>query len=534
MFARATLRWFALLAVTLGWIAGASAAHAHASLLSTEPPAGAVLPAAPERVILVFNEPILPLRLQLISAGGQPLVLSHVVQHDATLIAPLPATIGQGTHLLSWRVVSADGHPVGGSVVFSVSQADAAPPAPVEATDISVLAAIWLVKLLLYVALFFGVGGVFFRAWIAAAWPPMDAAGKGIRGLLIAGLLAAPLSVGLQGLDGLSLPLPALAQSTVWEAGFDTSYGTSAVIAMLAMAAALSALRASDRSVARLRSAIGIVAVGCALAASGHAASAMPQWLMRPAVFVHVAAVAFWLGALGPLSSMLGGGGGGASLRRFSRAIPYVLAPLAMAGVILAVVQLETIEALWTTAYGRLFLAKMAGVVLLLALATVNRFMLTARAEAGDRGAVRRLRHCIMAERVVSVLILAIVAGWRFTPPPRAIAAAATAPEFVHFHGEKFMADITLDPGRVGHSRASIVIRTADYGPMTPKGVTLILSQPAAGIEPLRRDAVDAGNHAWRIDDLVIPAAGRWHLRVEVLVSDFEKTALEDDIAISN
>jgi copper transport protein len=534
LFARTPLRWFALLAVTLGWIAGTSAAHAHASLLSTEPPAGAVLEAAPERIILVFNEPISPLRLQLISAGGEPLVLSHVVQHDATLIAPLPATLGQGTHVLSWRVVSADGHPVGGTLVFSVGQADAAPPLSVETTDVSVLAAIWLVKLLVYAALFFGVGGVFFRAWIAAAWPPAEAADKGIRGLLIAGLLAAPLSIGLQGLDGLTLSFPALTQSAVWKAGFDTSYGASAVIAMLAMAAALSALGVLDRSAARLRSAIGLIAVGFALAASGHAASTMPQWLMRPAVFVHVAAVAFWLGALGPLSSMLGGAGGGASLRRFSRAIPSVLVLLAMAGIILAVVQLETIAALWTTAYGRLFLAKMAGVVLLLARAGVNRFMLTARAEAGDAGAVRRLRHVIMAECVVAVLILAIVAGWRFTPPPRAIAAAAAAPEFVHFHGEKFMADITLDPGRVGRSRANIVIRAADYGPMTPKGVTLVLSQGAAGIEPLRREAADAGNYSWRIDDLVIPAAGRWHLRIEVLVSDFEKAALEDDIEISN
>src|SRR5581483_398044 len=116
------LRWVALVAVLLGALASAPAAFSHASLLSTDPPEGAVLAAPPERVILVFNEPVSPLRLQLISGGGPPTVLTNIVQHDATVIAPIPTSLGQGTHVLSWRVVSADGHPVGGTVVFSVGQ----------------------------------------------------------------------------------------------------------------------------------------------------------------------------------------------------------------------------------------------------------------------------------------------------------------------------------------------------------------------------------------------------------------------------
>ena len=94
------------------------------------------------------------------------------------------------------------------------------------------------------------------------------------------------------------------------------------------------------------------------------------------------------------------------------------------------------------------------------------------------------------------------------------------------------MADLTLTPGRVGRSDAEIMIRDANYRPLTPKGVTLVFSQPATGIEPLRREAVGIGDNRWRIDDVVLPTPGRWRLRVEILIDDFQKVSVEDDILV--
>jgi copper transport protein len=34
----------------------------------------------------------------------------------------------------------------------------------------------------------------------------------------------------------------------------------------------------------------------------------------------------------------------------------------------------------------------------------------------------------------------------------------------------------------------------------------------------------------WRIGDVRPPSAGRWHARVEILINDFEKIAVEDEI----
>jgi copper transport protein len=58
--------------------------------------------------------------------------------------------------------------------------------------------------------------------------------------------------------------------------------------------------------------------------------------------------------------------------------------------------------------------------------------------------------------------------------------------------------------------------------------VTLILANPAAGIEPVRRNASAAGAASWRVEGLRVPVAGLWIIRVDLLISDFEKIVLEE------
>jgi copper transport protein len=78
----------------------------------------------------------------------------------------------------------------------------------------------------------------------------------------------------------------------------------------------------------------------------------------------------------------------------------------------------------------------------------------------------------------------------------------------------------------------SITVLDAMFRPFAAKGVTIFLSNTAAGIEPLRRNAENLDSFNWRIDDLRIPLAGRWTLRVDVLINDFEKETLEDDVLL--
>src|SRR5262249_36479644 len=169
---------------------------------------------------------------------------------------------------------------------------------------------------------------------------------------LTCGFLAAVMSVGLQGTDALGLPLSEVKEPRVWASGLATSYGLSAVIAAAALVIGLVTLRTSGKY-GRLFSLLALLGAGAALAASGHASAAEPQFLTRPAVFAHVVAVAFWIGALVPLAVAMGlPPRRPAELMRFSRAIPIALLVTVATGIVLAVIQVKRLDAFWTTDYG--------------------------------------------------------------------------------------------------------------------------------------------------------------------------------------
>ena len=160
----------------------------------------------------------------------------------------------------------------------------------------------------------------------------------------------------------------------------------------------------------------------------------------------------------------------------------------------LAVIQVQTPTALVNTAYGKLLLIKLGLLVFLFTLAAVNRWKLTASAEAGATEVQRRLARSIGVEMLIVLAIFGVAAGWRFTPPPRALAIAAAEPASVHMHALQAMADLSITPGHAGPVVASMIIMTGDFGPLDAKEVTLVLSKPV-GIGA----AQDGGDQARRM-----------------------------------
>ena len=55
---------------------------------------------------------------------------------------------------------------------------------------------------------------------------------------------------------------------------------------------------------------------------------------------------------------------------------------------------------------------------------------------------------------------------------------------------------------------------------------------PERGIEPLERPATLGPDGYWYVRDVPLPVPGRWHLRIEALVTDFRKITLEDDFDV--
>jgi copper transport protein len=504
----------------------ATEALAHASLVSVEPRDGSVLTEAPKRIELRFSESVTAGAINLIDAQGKLRVDATVEANAESVTVTPPQGLPRGTSIVSYRVISEDGHPVTGAVTFTVGEPTAtAMPANASA---GIDALIWLARVCLYVGLFGGVGGAFFVSWIGRS-----AIGSNVvMAASIIGLVGATVSLGLQGLDVLGLPLSRILTAAPWKVAFGTSLGPALLLASTAMGTGLVALLRPSTGFSRTLSALALAGVGLSLSATGHAATAPPQLLTQPALFVHGVGVAFWLGALAPLAAMLWQRPRESSevVHRFSNAAVPVVGLLALAGLVLAIVQLGSFRALVDTKYGIILSIKLVLVAGLLDLAALNRFRL-APALGRVAKATKPLVRSIAGECVLAVAILAVVAGWRFTPPPRSL--VPDTPLAVHIHSDKAMFQILISPGRVGTDDFVLQLMNGDGSLLSAKETALELSMPARGIEAIARPGELGADGYWHVHGVSLPIAGRWHIRIDALVTDFESIALEDDFDVA-
>lgn len=518
------MRLLAALATFLLAAGFASAAWAHAALVSVEPASGSMLTAAPKAVELRFSETVTPGAIRLIDGAGRARDDTRVSVSGETISLAMPADLPEGTAVVSYRVISQDSHPVAGSVIFSIGVPTATKPA--AAADSGLNALIWLTRLGLYLGLFVGVGGVFFARWIARSLT-----GTAVpRMALAVGIPSAIASLGAVGLDLLGLPLAALATAAPWKVALATSAGPALLVALLAMLLALTALRSA--SYGRALAIMALVGVGLSLAMTGHAATAPPEVLTRPAIFLHGLCVAIWIGALAPLVALLSRPTIATLqiVNRFSRMASLAVGVLALTGLTLAIVQLEKPGALVETRYGLILSVKLVLVTGLLALAALNRFRLTPALARNETG-TPALRRSILLESFVALAILAVVAGWRFTPPPRTI--VPETPLAIHIHTDKAMFQVLVSPGRPGVDDFVLQLMTGEGTPLVAKEATLTLSLPERGIEPMERKASLGPDGYWHVRKVELPFAGRWHVRIDALVTDFEQVTLEDELDVT-
>lgn len=521
-------RVIATLAALLTALCFATGALAHATLVAAEPADGSVVVQPPKTLQLRFNEAVAPAVVSLIDAAGKTRdVTARAV--DQTILVTLPDDLPDGTQVVSYRVVSQDGHPVAGSLMFSIGTVTGG-AAPAGSVVVPVL--IWLFRFGVYLGLFVGVGGVFFASWIG--WGPSGA--RAIIGSLRIGLVSAVASLGLQGLDLLNLPLHGLFSLAPWKSALGTSLGPSLLIAIASMLVARLGWQAPSMSMSWKLTAAAMAGVGLSLSTSSHAATASPEWVTGPAVFVHGVAAAFWIGGLAPLLALSRKKTGALPvLLRFSRVAMPVVGALVVCGFGLAIVQLGSFGALIDTRYGIILLVKLTLVALLLGFAALNRYLVTPAlvADPSDR---RPLKAVVFLECVTVLLILGVVAGWRFTPPPRALAAAAPAqvqaPLAIHIHTETAMFQVLISPGKVGSDDFVLQLMAGDASPLPAKEATLTLSLPERGIEPIERKAALGPDGYWYLRGVPLPLPGRWHMRIDALVTDFEKVTLEDDFEV--
>ena len=513
-------RFAAIVLLLIGAVLWAAPAAAHAALQSTDPADRQVLRLAPATVTLTFNEPVTPIAVQVLDGSGR-VVTREAASADGRLQIRLPSGLADGSYLVSWRVTSLDSHPVAGSLVFAVG----APPASWAATpaieDGGWRTLFFLVRALLSASLLLTAGGALFLVAVR----PAPALHRLLSRLGRSAVALSVLTVGVQGGLLKGGPYAEILRSSTWQLGASTSRGLSAAVAILGLFAILLALRRNQRLLLPIGA---VVAIG-SIALTGHTGTASPSWLMAPLLALHALLAGFWLGSLAPLLDALERRKEPKhAIARFSRLAMIAVPLLVLLGIVLARIQLDAWEALNDTRYGLLVIAKVLLTALLLGLAALNKSVLTPLLPRS----ADRMATAIRAELAIGLAILAVTAFLSQTPPP--------ATQHTHEHDTSHLHGLVVRMESGGHlteieivpavaGRNLIVVRL-DL-PADPKEVAIELSNPTAGIEPIRRMmAYDNGTYVLHGPELAV--AGTWKIRLDVLITDFDKATFETEIPV--
>ena len=125
---RTTPRWLlALIAVLVAvplTVLVAGPASAHTKLVSSNPAEGEALPTAPKQIVLTFNEvPASVTSVKAQDTNGPLVALGDPVQNGATVTVSWPQDQAPGLFRLVYVLVSDDGDPVEGTLLFSYAAA---------------------------------------------------------------------------------------------------------------------------------------------------------------------------------------------------------------------------------------------------------------------------------------------------------------------------------------------------------------------------------------------------------------------------
>jgi copper transport protein len=436
--------------------------------------------------------------------------------------------------VLSYRVTSADGHPVAGSFVFSVgAPRGEAITSPVDRYDVAWK---WLgvaARALWYGFLLLATGLALFLALIRAPPGTAPRLKRGLVRLAIAGIASGPLLLAAEGGGLLGGPPASLLSLELWR----LALGSSVFWTVATGAAGLAILiRAHDRRFALLA---GALVVALSFALSGHAATAGPRWLTAPVIALHVLCAAFWVGAFWPLLLALGRAEAKARLQAFSRLAVGAIACLIAAGTALAALQLGAVSALVTTDYGRRLLAKLVLVAGLLGIAALNRLVLTPALGRSAR-AERGLRLTIGTELALAAVVVALTASLGAVPPPRALALQAAARQqtgeagrdyAVYASARGYKLVLVATPATAGANRIDLYFTGPDGRPAAAKAVELSAALPARKIEALRLAASPVEPGHFRAP-ASLPLAGEWQLHAGLVIDDFTRLDFRTRIVI--
>ena len=406
----------------------------HAALETSSPAAGDTIISQQQLLRLLFSEPIGDEFAVISLTDGSGRLVRLSPRSDPTngyaLVADLP-TLSAGGYLVTWRIVSADGHPVGGSFQFYaapgaaremaaqiLATAPRAPDPPADARE--------------------GPAGLTGEPPVLAAI--LRGAAQivllGLAGLLVLPMLGVRSGPGRlkrpQSVAAILAPLLLAADFYLWvqhasptgqvdAAAVSAAFGTQngvlyAARAGLAALCAWALLLARAPRLAAAFAAAAIIVSG----ATGHPAGMAPT-LTIPAKVVHLAAASLWTGGL---LALVAPGFTASEFReeawRVSRIALYSVVAIGITGLVVTFRFLPRLQDLYSSAYGLLVVGKLAGLGILVAFGYRNRYRLMPRLEESGPA---QLRRSVTWETGLMGAVVVLAAFLAYVSPPRAPAA---------------------------------------------------------------------------------------------------------------
>lgn len=587
----------AALIVLCGAMFAPSSALAHAVLEETQPARGAALESAPEAVSFRFNESVETSfgAVRVFDGRGERVDAGELRQPrgDEVGIA-LGDDLPDGAYTATYRVVSADSHPVSGGFVFTVGEAGGASAAAVaDLVDSGgagpvTEAAFGAVRALGYAAIALLAGGL---AFVVCVWLPALRARAGggeewrrasvafagrarVIGLAAAGggVAAAALGVVLQGATAAGTTFWAALDPSVVSEVLGTRFGTvwglrlvacaalAAVLALPVVRARLPVLRTASLGATglapnarRARPVLAVLALPIAFlvvspALAGHPATGESALVLVPANVLHVAAMSAWVGGIALLllalpaatrrldsharSELLA-----AALARFSPLALIAVVALLASGIVQSIVHLGSLSELTSTAFGRALLIKSALLAGLVALGAFQRRRMVPRMQRLAQRAQSPgntgivLRRALRGELATMVVVLGVTAALVSYAPP---AGAVAGPFSDAVDLGQARLELTVEPARVGANEIHLYLFDRQTGAQydEPREVAVRAEQVDRRIGPLELEVEKTGPGHYTVPRAQLVPGGDWTLSVSALISDFEEPRAKVEVPV--
>ncbi|SCW80893.1 copper transport protein [Paenibacillus tianmuensis] len=532
-----------LLIVWLGFmclLGSAAPAGAHASLVQTVPANGAELEKPPEQVVLTFNERLEEglYYLRVYDGSKRKVTDKTAVMNDTrtALTLDLPG-LTKGIYVVTYHVISADGHPVDGTYLFAVGQSLDQPsgvggsaPAiehlhrhdgPMSTFGVKDVLQFGS-RILFYLALLGFTGWLLWLRWFVPG-EKTDPARVRLKQwaerlqqlYLIAYILFMWAHMGdLIGDGGAEGLLRLFTQTTVgyaWLGGL--------LLALLSFVVLYRSIFFDY---------IWLALVWFAKSLLGHAAAFEPKSETLVLDWLHLAASSVWVGGLLMLLVLWRTDKelGKRFLPNFSTAALISILLLTVSGVLTVFIFLPDVRYIVETGWGKLLLAKTGLVLLVVVTAALIRFLFRKSSE-------RRAGRLLGVDAVLMALIVGIVGVFTYlTPLP--------ANERMNWHvmGEKIHMTAQISPKVPGVNDFTVKVWLPEkLG--KPKQVIMKLQatdnpEIAPFLVPVEytedvsfEESFGLKRHTYKTRGAYLPYPGHWKLEVRVLDSNDDETVYE-------